>query len=62
MSSQTQIAYTRKQAAEQVGVSVDVIDRAIRSGDVRATRPMVDGRRISTVLVTHEELLRWVTT
>lgn len=55
-----QIAYSRRQAAETTGLSVDVIDRAIKAGDLRAVRPTVDGRKLATVLILHTELERWL--
>lgn len=56
----SQIAYTRRQAAEQLGLSMSTIDKAIRSGDLRTVQPTIDGRRLATVLITHEELTRWI--
>lgn len=44
----TKLAYTRTEAAEATGLSPDTIDDAIRAGDLRATRPVINGRRIRT--------------
>lgn len=54
------VAYNVKDAAEATGLSVDVIKRAIKSGDLRATRPTVDGRQITKDVIPAAELARWV--
>ncbi len=54
------LAYSRAEAALAVGVSLDTIDDAIRAGDLQATRPVINGRRIRTVLITQGELTRWI--
>ena len=54
------LAYTRREAAESCGVSVDVIDKAIKAGDMRAVRPTIDGRKLATILIRHIELERWL--
>ena len=54
------LAYNRRDAAAQVGVSVDVIDKAIKAGDLRAVRPTIDGRKLATILIRHTELERWL--
>lgn len=56
----TKLAYTRREAAEACGVSVDVIDKAIKAGDLRAVRPTIDGRKLATILIRHTELERWL--
>jgi excisionase family DNA binding protein len=54
------ISYTRKQAAEATGLSTDVIDRAIREGNLPTVRPAVGDRKITTVLITHAALTHWI--
>lgn len=54
------ISYTRKQAAEATGLSTDVIDRAIREGNLATVRPAVGDRKIATILITHDDLARWI--
>ena len=56
----TPISYTAKTAAEATSLSIDVIKRAIRSGDIRATRPKVNGREIVKDVIASDELRRWV--
>lgn len=57
----SQIAYTKKQAAEASGVSLDTIRRAIQAGDLATVQPRIDGREIQRVLVLGTELERWLT-
>ena len=38
------LAYTRREAAEACGVSVDVIDKAIKAANLRVVRPKIDQR------------------
>lgn len=54
------LAYSRAEAADAVGVSKDTIDDAIRAGDLRAVRPTIEGRKIRTILIAHDELARWI--
>lgn len=56
----TKLAYTRREAAAACGVSVDVIDKAIKAGDLRAVRPTINGRKLATILIRHTELERWL--
>jgi hypothetical protein len=55
-----QISYSRKQAAEQTGVSVDTLDRAIKAGDLATLHPPIDGKPIASPLIEHGELIRWL--
>jgi len=55
------IAYTPKTAAEATGLSIDVIKRAIRSGDLKATRPLIDGREVAKDSIAPVALERWLT-
>ena len=54
------IAHNRRQAAEVSGLSVDVIDKAIKAGNLRAVRPKVGDRKLATILIMHTELERWL--
>lgn len=54
------IAYTPKTAAEATGYSEDVIKRAIRSGDLKATRPTINGREVAKDSISAAELTRWL--
>jgi excisionase family DNA binding protein len=55
------LAYTRDEAAEAVGVSVDTIKRAIAAGQLATVSPPItDKRRVSRVLITAAELTRWL--
>lgn len=56
----TTVAYTVKTAAEATGLSERTIDRAIKSGDLKATRPKVDGRSIAKDVISASELARWI--
>lgn len=57
----TPLAYTPKTAAEATGLSIDVIKRAIRSGDLKATRPRIDGREVAKDSIAPVALERWLT-
>lgn len=59
-TQKAKLAYTRKEAADATGLSPDTIDDAINAGDLVATRPTINGRQIRTVLITHDELARWI--
>ncbi len=54
------LAYDVAAAAETVGVSADLIRRAIRAGDIKTTSPKVNGKAISKPLIPAEELDRWL--
>lgn len=54
------VAYDTAGAAAAAGVSVDVIKRALRAGDIEARYPKVDGRTIAKPLIPADELRRWV--
>ncbi|GEM_PF-1452884 len=53
------ITYDIASAAEATGVSIDVIRRAIRAGDLATTSPRINGRKISKPLIPAAELERW---
>lgn len=54
------LAYTVKEAAESTGYSRDVIDRAIRAGDMATLDPKVEGRSIKVRTIRSTELERWL--
>lgn len=54
------LTYTTQTAAEATGLSVRTIERAIKAGDLRATRPKVEGREITKDVILATELERWV--
>lgn len=55
-----QIAYTRRQAAEQSGYSQKIIDAAVRAGDLVETYPEINGRRLKRGRILHADLQRWL--
>lgn len=55
-----QVAYTRVQAAEKCGYSRDVIDAAVRAGDLREVKPEINGRRLKRGRILHEDLVAWM--
>lgn len=57
----TRIAFSRKEAAEAVGLSVDTLRRAIAAGDLHTYRPRIDGREVNKELILATELERWIT-
>ena len=61
MTALPKLAYTREEAAEAVGVSVDTIKRAISKGVLATVSPQTDkGRRVARVLIAADELKRWL--
>lgn len=57
----TTLAYSKKDAAEAAGVSLDTITRAINAGDLATCDPRVHGKSIQKILILHSELERWLT-
>lgn len=57
----TTLAYSKKDAAEAAGVSLDTITRAINAGDLATCDPRVDGKSIQKILILRTELERWLT-
>lgn len=55
----SKLAYNAHEAADATGVSVDVIRRAVRSGDLAVVNPKVDGKPIAKWLIPAPELARW---
>lgn len=53
------ISYTTAEAAAEVGVSVETIRAAVRSGDLQVRQPEINGRQISTRLIPHAALMAW---
>lgn len=54
------LSYSLAGAAECVGVSVDVIKRAVRAGDLATFRLWVNGRFVEKPLISREELEHWI--
>lgn len=54
------VSYDTAGAAAAAGVSVDIIKRALRAGDLEARYPTVGGRTIAKPLIPVDELRRWV--
>lgn len=47
-------------AAAATGLSVDVIRRAVRSGDLPTHYPKIDGRQVAKPLILADDLRAWV--
>lgn len=54
------LSYTIKDAAEVSGYSEDTIRKAIKSGDLKANRPVIDGREVAKENIARAELERWL--
>lgn len=57
----TRIAFSRKEAAEAVGLSIDTVRRAITAGDLLTYKPRIGGREVNKELILASELERWIT-
>lgn len=56
-----QIAYNLAECAAMTGLSIDMIRRAYRAGDLAPARPRINGVPITKpVVITAEELERWL--
>lgn len=55
------LTYNVAEAAQVSGVSVATLRKAIRSGDLAAFQPQIEGRQINLQLIRAEELERWIT-
>ena len=55
------LTYNVAEAAQVSGVSVATLRKAIRSGDLAAFQPQIEGRQIQLQLIRAEELERWIT-
>lgn len=53
-------AYTVDTAAEATGLSADAIRRAIRAGDLRATRPTIAGKPMARDIIAPADLRAWL--
>lgn len=56
----TPLAYSKADAAAACGVSIDIISRAIRAGDLATVSPTVKGEPIAKPLILAAELERWI--
>lgn len=54
------LAYSAQEAADATGLSVDVIRRAVRAGDLATVSPTVGGKKLGKWVVTADELQRWI--
>ena len=54
------LAYSVPEAAEAVGVSREIINRAINAGDLIASKPRVNGREIAKRVILAADLEAWV--
>lgn len=53
-------SYSMAGAADEIGVSVDVIRRAVKAGDLPSIYPKVNGRAISKPLIRAADLDAWL--
>jgi hypothetical protein len=55
------VAYTREQAAEACGLTINAIGAAIRSGALRAKKTAgKDAKKPGKYLITHQALVDWL--
>lgn len=60
VTQDAKVAYTRREAAEAAGVSYDTLSAAVRSGDLRETKPEINGRRIRNGVILRDDLEAWL--
>lgn len=60
MATLDQLAYTTEQAAQASGHSVETIRAAIRSGDLRARKPVINGRELKRKHILRADLEAWL--
>ena len=53
------VSYSRKEAAEALGLEKSTIDRACQAGDLRETHPRIGGKPLSKGVILRTELERW---
>lgn len=53
-------AYTVKSASVATGIGEDAIRRAIRAGDLKATRPKIKGKEMAKDVIAPEDLRSWL--
>ena len=56
------VSYTLTDAAATTGYSIDIIRRAVRSGDLATVAPKVNGKPVARPVILHTELVRWLHT
>lgn len=56
----TPVSFSYETAALATGYSTDVIKRAVRTGDLIARYPEVEGRALSKPVIERDELERWI--
>jgi hypothetical protein len=54
------ISYSYDTAEAATGISRDVIQRAVRAGDIATSKPEVDGKPTTKPLIPHDDLWAWV--
>ncbi|WP_030526630.1 hypothetical protein [Phycicoccus jejuensis] len=54
------VSYSYETASAATGLSVDVIQRAVRAGDLEVRYPQVAGRTLSKPVIERDELARWI--
>ena len=54
------VSYDYAGAAAASGVSVDVLQKAVKAGDLAVRYPLISGRVIAKPLIEADELRRWV--
>lgn len=54
------VSYSMAGAAAATGLSVDVIRRAVRAGDLATVYPKINGRTISKPLIRAADLDAWL--
>lgn len=55
------LAYSAREAAEATGIGIDTIKRAVRSGDLPAKFPRIDGREVAKYVILADDLEAWIT-
>lgn len=53
------LGYTKKTAAKALGISPDTVGKAITAGDLKASKPTIDGRTVEVLLIRREDLEEW---
>lgn len=61
MTAVKKIAYSAREAAEATGVGLETIKRAVRSGDLPAAMPRIDGHQINKYVILASDLEAWLT-
>jgi hypothetical protein len=54
------VSYDYAGASAATGFSPDIIQRAVKAGDIEAHYPVVSGRQLAKPVILADELRRWV--